>query len=490
MTAFAGALGRVGPHSAARSHRALMGTTGVLAIAVGAVWISVHARRSASGSGPGTDQDQEPSPRTGTTGVVASGLELGRCFADLDGAVSRRAERGGAPGELHGRAQQVVDVQRAGRHGHRLEGSDPAPRRCRRGQRARRGSPAPRPSAGTAGSPRTSRTPAPLPRDTAGPRRPSRTAAQPEPAAEPRARLPARPPRADAEGVAWAGTSTQRAARAGGWCLLQGHLLHVHVDAGPLHANAGRDAGRQPHASRQASLTAGIAFNRHVLDQPHVAGHVPLLRVDGAGGAGEHVERAEIDALAAHASWLGRQLEHQRLTPGRRDGQQRLAWRTAGAIREDRSRSSTWRRERRYPCAASSRCARSASSIDTNGPTSRSGNGPSTCHANAGRPDLTSRLATAFVSFVAGKPRHPHREPRAGLDGRRLTHHREPRPRRAPRDRRPMRGPRRCRPPPARPRSAPRGPRSGAGRGAPRSRARTSTGATLRMRGRARKRSS
>ena len=40
MTAFAGALGRVGPHSAAWSHRVLMGTTGVLAIAVGAVWIS------------------------------------------------------------------------------------------------------------------------------------------------------------------------------------------------------------------------------------------------------------------------------------------------------------------------------------------------------------------------------------------------------------------------------------------------------------------
>jgi hypothetical protein len=40
MTAFAGALGRVGPHSTALSHRALMGTTGVLAIAVGAVWIS------------------------------------------------------------------------------------------------------------------------------------------------------------------------------------------------------------------------------------------------------------------------------------------------------------------------------------------------------------------------------------------------------------------------------------------------------------------
>ena len=40
MTAFAGALGRVGPRSAALSHRALMATTGVLAIVVGAVWIA------------------------------------------------------------------------------------------------------------------------------------------------------------------------------------------------------------------------------------------------------------------------------------------------------------------------------------------------------------------------------------------------------------------------------------------------------------------
>jgi sulfite exporter TauE/SafE len=40
MTAFAGALGRVGTRGAARSHRALMATTGVLAIVVGAVWIS------------------------------------------------------------------------------------------------------------------------------------------------------------------------------------------------------------------------------------------------------------------------------------------------------------------------------------------------------------------------------------------------------------------------------------------------------------------
>jgi hypothetical protein len=40
MSLFAGAIGRIGPDSAAWSHRALMATTGVAAILVGALWIS------------------------------------------------------------------------------------------------------------------------------------------------------------------------------------------------------------------------------------------------------------------------------------------------------------------------------------------------------------------------------------------------------------------------------------------------------------------
>ena len=63
-----------------------------------------------------------------------------------------------------------------------------------------------------------------------------------------------------------------------------------------------------------------------------------------------------------------------------------------------RSRSSTWRRVRGYPSLATSRCAASASSIETNGPTSTSRSDPSSRQANDGRPAFVSRPAITRAS--------------------------------------------------------------------------------------------
>ena len=301
----------------------------------------------------------------------------------------------------------------AARHVGGAQASARAPRRCRQWPPARRASAWRRPSAGTAESPRTARTPDRSPGGTryvAWRRR--------RHAAEADTHLRSRRRGCCARGDAGAGTAGQaRPDRPPGAPTVLPRQVGA---AGGAARGTGRSSKSSAPATRPRrrgcprSRTVATAFSA----DSHAGRRARACRADRrprsrAARAARRpgafhscasnrrptalVVTAKVVAstrwpLTCCGSAVSSKTTARRPARPRapRPGSSRSSAAVAASL-VDRSRSSTWRRVRGYPSRASSRCAASASSIDTKGPTSTSRSDPSSRQANDGRPALVSR---------------------------------------------------------------------------------------------------